>query len=179
MKSGFSTQLIACRPRSSGRVRLRDSHHHTKPLLEDVYLSAEGDDDVKALREGIKLARKLVDTEAFDNFRGKEVYPGAAVRTNEQIDAYIRSSIHSANALTSSCRMGAASDPMAVLDPELRVRGVRGLRVVDASAMPQIIGGQTCAPTLMLAEKAADMILSKRAGASPSVHAVKLAANAV
>eukprot|EP00965_Chrysotila_dentata_P044510 1479818-Pleurochrysis_carterae.AAC.2 len=182
-KSGFTTQLIACRPQSAGRVRLSSAAADAKPLIEDLYLSAANDADIKTLREGIKLGRKMINARAFDEYRGEEVYPGSAVRTDEQIDEYIRGSVHSANALTSSCRMGASSDPMAVLDSQLRVRGVGGLRVADSSAMPHIIGGQTCAPTLMLAEKAAHMMLQQRLGVPTSQYkaagAAKFAAAAV
>ena len=190
MGSGYTTQIVACRPRSVGRVRLRNADALCKPLLERVHLSAE--EDVVTLREGIKLGRKLCSSDSFSNYRTEEIYPGADVTSDEAIDAYIRSSVHSANALTGSCRMGRESDALAVLtltldpspnshpnpgscrmgresdalavlDSELRVRGVGSLRVVDASAMPHIIGGQTCAPTIMMAEKAADMVLAQRA----------------
>jgi len=162
-KPGFTFQLLACRPESRGRVRLRDANPSSKPLVEGLYLSAPGAADLATLREGIKLGRKICKATAFDAFRGEETYPGSAVRSDEDIEQYIRSTIHSANALTSSCRMGSDGDTLAVLDPELRVRGVASLRVVDASAMPQIIGGQTAAPTIMLAEKAADLIVQQRA----------------
>lgn len=163
MQPGFTAQLLACRPKSHGRVRLQSDDPFAKPLLQDLYLSAPGDDDIVTLREGIKLARNLLRSREFDEYRGHEAFPGEEVRSDEQIEQYIRDSVHSANALTSSCRMGAADDPLAVLDSQLRVRGVGALRVVDASAMPQIIGGQTCAPTMMIAEKAADLILGAKA----------------
>jgi len=162
-KSGFTFQVLACRPESEGRIRLRDTSPFSKPVLEGLYLSGKDNADLVTLREGIKLGRELCRASAFDEYRGKELFPGEAVRTDDEIDQYIRSSIHSANALTGSCRMGREDDPLAVLDPELRVRGVRSLRVVDASAMPRIIGGQTAAPTIMLAEKAADMLLADKA----------------
>ena len=96
----------------------------------------------------------------------------SAVQSDDEIDSYVRSTVHSANALTGSCRMGADADTSAVLDPELRVRGVGSLRVIDASAMPHIVGGQTCAPTIMIAEKGADMVLRQRAALkSYSLHA--------
>jgi len=161
-RPGFTFQLLACRPQSRGRVRLRDANPLSKPIVEGLYLSAPDTADLATLREGVKLARKICKARAFDDVRGEEIFPGSAIRSDEEIEQYVRSSIHSANALTSSCRMGSASDPLAVLDSELKVRGVESLRVVDASAMPQIIGGQTGAPTIMLAEKAADLILHQR-----------------
>jgi len=157
---GFSTQVVACRPRSEGRVRLRSADPFAKPIIEGIHLGAA--EDVASLRHGIRLGRQVCAAAAFDEYRGEEVFPGAAVQSDEQIDEYIRSSVHSANALTSSCRMGDPSDPAAVLDSHLRVRGVGGLRVADASAMPRIIGGQTQAPTYMLAERAADILLHAR-----------------
>ena len=160
-KAGYSAQVVACRPKSSGRVRLQSADPLQKPSVENLYLSEPTGADIKALREGIKLGRRVCSSSAFDSVRGEEVYPGVDVRTDEQIDEYIRNTLHSANALTSSCRIGSENDEMAVLDPQLRVRGVRGLRVVDASAIPRIIGGQTAAPTVMVAEKAADMILGQ------------------
>lgn len=160
-RPGFSTQIVACRPKTEGRVRLRSSNPVEKPLIEGLYLDDEA--DLRALRQGIKLGRELCNAPAFDAVRGNEKFPGTQVKTDAQIDDYIRSSLHSANALTSSCRMGAEDDPLAVLDTQLRVRGVKGLRVADASAMPRIIGGQTQAPTYMLAEKASDLILLARA----------------
>ena len=93
----------------------------------------------------------------------RQVYPSPSVQSDAEIDEYVRRTVHSANALTGSCRMGHDNDPNAVLDPEMRVRGIGSLRVIDASAMPHIIGGQTCGPTIMMAEKGADMVLRQRA----------------
>jgi len=160
-KPGFTFQLLACRPTSRGRVQLRDASPLSKPLVEGLYLS-HGEEDLATLRDGVKHARRVCQAAAFDAVRGDEIYPGRDVVSDADIDAYVRSTIHSANALTGSCRMGGAEDPLAVLDPQLRVRGVRKLRVVDASAIPRIPGGQTAAPTIMIAEKAADDILKGR-----------------
>ena len=161
MASGFTTQIIAVRPKSAGSVRLRSADPFAKPLIENVHLNDAA--DVSTLREGIKLGRKMCKSSAFDAYRAEEVYPTSAVQTDEEIEAYIRATVHSGNALVGSCRMGREDDPKAVLDPELRVKGVGSLRVVDASAMPHIVGGQTCAPTIMIAEKGADLVLRQRA----------------
>jgi len=160
-RPGYSFQVVAVRPKTEGCVRLRSADPLAKPKVEGLYLDHVA--DLVALRQGIKISRELCAAKAFDPFRGQERFPGAGVKSDAQVDEYIRSSLHSANALTSSCRMGRADDPNAVLDPELRVRGVAGLRVADASAMPRITGGQTQAPTYALAEKAADLILLGRA----------------
>ena len=119
--------------------------------------------DIATLREGIKLGRKICKESVFDPYRGEEVYPGPAVQTDSEIEEFIRGSVHSGNALIGTCRMGRDDDSHAVLDSELRVRGVGALRVIDASAMPAITGGQTCAPTIMIAEKGADLVLRQRA----------------
>jgi len=177
MQPGYTTQIIAIRPQSAGRVRLRSADPMDKPVLENVHLS--DDADVATLREGIKLGRKLCQCPEFEPYRDAEVYPSAAVQSDDEIDSYVRATVHSANALTGSCRMGHDSDPNAVLDPELRVRGIGSLRVIDASAMPHIIGGQTCAPTIMMAEKGADMVLRQRAALrSYSQHAAAMAQSA-
>ena len=125
------------------------------PHVHSTIHKKEGDDDLKTLREGIKLSRRLHAESAFDEYRGEELYPGPETQTDAQLDEYIRRSLHSANALTSSVRMGTDGP----LDSRFRVRGVRGLRVVDASAMPSIPGGQTAAPVIMMAERAAEFIL--------------------
>jgi len=165
-KPGYTFQLVACRPQAQGRIKLRDASPVSKPVVEGLYLT-KGRADLATLREGVKMARGLCAAKAFDEVRGEELFPGKDVTTDEEIERYVRSTIHSANALTGSCRMGDVTDPMAVLDPQLRVRGVRALRVVDASAIPKITGGQTCAPTMMIAEKAADLILKEKALETP------------
>ena len=99
---------------------------------------------------------------AFDPYRGREIQPGAEVQTDEQIDAFVRAKVESAYHPSCSNRMGSRDDPMAVVDPEARVIGLESLRVVDSSIMPSITTGNLNAPTIMLAEKAADHILGRR-----------------
>merc|ERR1712146_270714 len=91
-----------------------------------------------ALREGIKLARKIVSTQPFDRYRGEEVFPGPSVQSDEDIDNYIRDSIHTSNAVVGTCKMSHDADSMGVVTPDLKVRGVKNLRVIDASVMPKI-----------------------------------------
>ncbi|MGQ4646246.1 GMC oxidoreductase [Lyngbya aestuarii] len=105
---------------------------------------------------GVQLVRKLFHTSAFDEFRGREVAPGADVTSDEALVAYIRETCGTVFHPVGTCKMG--TDPMAVVDAELRVYGVQGLRVVDASIMPTLITGHTNAPTIMIGEKAADLI---------------------
>ncbi|MBW4593000.1 MAG: hypothetical protein KME46_08760 [Brasilonema angustatum HA4187-MV1] len=112
--------------------------------------------DVQKLVAGITLMRKLFHRSAFDEFRGEEVAPGADVTSDEALVAYIRETCNTMYHPVGTCKMGI--DPMAVVDPELRVYGVEGLRVVDASIMPTLTTGNTNAPTIMISEKAADLI---------------------
>jgi choline dehydrogenase len=107
------------------------------------------------------LTREIFSQHAFDRYRGREIQPGKDVQTDEQIDAFIRAKVESAYHPSCSCKMGSAQDPMAVVDPETRVRGIQALRVVDSSIMPSITTGNLNAPTIMLAEKAADHILGR------------------
>ncbi len=112
--------------------------------------------DVQKLVAGVKLMRQLFDNSAFDEFRGEEIAPSAQVQSDAALVAYIRAYCNTGYHFVGTCKMGTA--PMAVVDPELRVHGVEGLRVVDASIMPTLITGHTNAPTIMIGEKAADLI---------------------
>src|SRR5207302_11081081 len=114
--------------------------------------------DREERRACVRLTREIFAQPAFDRFRGREIQPGAGVETDEQIDAFIRDKAESAFHPSSTCRMGRVTDPRAVVDPQLRVIGVEALRVVDSSIMPSITTGNLNAPTIMLAEKAADHI---------------------
>ncbi|MBV8741726.1 MAG: choline dehydrogenase, partial [Sinobacteraceae bacterium] len=105
--------------------------------------------------------REMFAQQAFDRYRGREIQPGSDVQSDEQIDQWVRAHVESAYHPSCSCRMGAADDPLAVVDPSTRVRGLGGLRVVDSSIMPTITNGNLNAPTIMLAEKAADHILGR------------------
>src|ERR1700689_1389198 len=110
------------------------------------------------MRACLRLTREIFAQAAFDPYRGRELQPGSGVQTDAQIDAFIRQHVQSAYHPSCSCRMGSVDDPMAVVDPHTRVIGVEALRVVDSSIMPSITNGNLNAPTIMLAEKAADMI---------------------
>jgi len=151
---GYSFQSIVARAKSRGRVSIASSNTHTKPVIDGGYLSHPA--DLATLREGIKLNRRLGGTSEWGEYLGKEVFPGTHVQTDEQIDEYIRNSIHTSNALTGTCKMGTEED--AVVGSDLRVKGVNGVRVCDSSIIPVIMGGQTATPTVMIAERAASMI---------------------
>jgi len=124
------------------------------PLIEPNYLSHESEVDTLAF--GIDLARRIAAAGPFDRYRGKELLPGASVTSRAEIAAYIRNAVETVYHPVGTCKMG--SDAMAVVDSSLRVRGIEGLRVADASVMPHVPSGNTNAPTFMVAEKAADMI---------------------
>lgn len=167
---GYTVQTVAIRAKSRGTVRLASSNTHVKPVIDGGYLSNAA--DLATLREGIKLGRKLCSRPEWGDFLGEEVYPGKSVQTDQEIEEYIKNSLHTANALTGTCKMGTGSD--AVVTPELEVIGVKGLRVADSSVIPIITGGQTGTPTVMVAARAADFIRggikAKAAGvATPTV----------
>jgi choline dehydrogenase-like flavoprotein len=154
---GFSFQSVAVRPKSRGCVRLASADPDAKPIVTTNYLTAE--EDFATIREGIRLGRKLASQAAFKAHCGPEIFPGTHVQTDKELDAYISDSVHTANALVGTCRMGRTDDPLAVVDPEMNVIGVRNLRVCDSSIMPKLPGAQCGACTIMMAERAADNIL--------------------
>lgn len=166
---GYTFQCVAIRAKSKGRIRLASSNSHVKPMVDGGYLS--NPDDVRTLREGIKLGRQLGNRPEWSEFLGQEVYPGPAVLTDAEIDDYIKNTVHTANALTGTCKMGIDDD--CVVGPDLKVIGVNGLRVADSSVIPFIPGGQTGTPTVMIAERAAKMILKS----SPVVAKVEIFKN--
>ena len=151
---GFTGLVTLTHPQNIGSVRLRSTNPKDAPLIRMNYLQSQS--DVEKLIAGVKLIRQLFHDAAFDEFRDKEVAPGADVQSNTAIEAYIREVCSTVYHPVSTCKMG--TDSMAVVDPELRVRGVEGLRVVDASIMPTLTTGHTNAPTLMIGEKGADLI---------------------
>ena len=151
---GFTGLVCLTHPQNIGSVSLGSRDPEGAPVIQMNYLQSES--DVQKLVAGIKLIRNLFHSSAFDEFRGKEVAPGAEVTSDEALVAYIREVCGTVFHPVGTCKMG--TDPMAVVDPELRVYGVEGLRVVDASIMPTLITGHTNAPTIMIGEKAADLI---------------------
>ena len=158
-KDGFSIHVCQLRPESRGRVGLASADPFADPAIFANYLATE--EDRRALREGFKMVREVAGQKALLAIRGEEVEPGPSVQTDEEIDAFIRKNAETIYHPVGTCRMGAAGDPMAVVDAELKVQGLAGLRVIDASVMPTLVGGNTNAGTIMVAEKAADMILGK------------------
>ncbi|HEX4198438.1 MAG TPA: choline dehydrogenase [Caulobacteraceae bacterium] len=158
-KDGFSIHVCQLRPESRGRIGLASADPFADPAIFPNYLSAE--EDRRALREGVKMVRDVANQKALTAIRGDEVEPGVLVQTDADIDEWIRQSAETIYHPVGTCRMGAAGDAMAVVDGALQVQGLSGLRVVDASVMPTLVGGNTNAGTIMIAEKAADMITGK------------------
>jgi choline dehydrogenase len=153
----FGLHMCALRPESRGFVSLKSADPNDTPLIQPNSLSAEA--DLVTLREAVRIARRVVAQPAFDAYRGEELNPGADARTDDEIDDFIRRTAITIYHPVGTARMG--NDPMAVVDSSLRVRGIEGLRVVDASVMPTLIGGNTNAPVMMIAEKASDLILGR------------------
>ncbi|WP_415454040.1 choline dehydrogenase [Azorhizobium caulinodans] len=158
---GFQAHVGPMRSKSRGWVRLssRDAREH--PRIFFNYLGHE--DDIAEMRACVRLTREIFAQAAFDPYRGREIQPGAGVTSDEAIDAFIREKVESAYHPSCSCRMGRADDPMAVVTPDTKVIGVEGLRVVDSSIMPSVTTGNLNAPTIMIGEKASDIILGKPA----------------
>jgi choline dehydrogenase len=151
---GFTSTACLTHPQSRGSVTLRSTDSKDSPCIRMNYLQSKS--DLQKLVIGIKIIRQLFHSTVFDEFRGEEVAPGTHVTSDEALQAYVREVVDSVWHPVGTCKMG--TDLMAVVDPELRVHGVEGLRVVDASIMPTITTGNTNAPTIMIGEKAADLI---------------------
>ena len=153
---GFQAHVGPMRSKSRGHVRLASREPREAPKILFNYMSHP--DDLAEMRACVRLTREIFAQRAFDPYRGREIQPGEDVVTDEAIDAFMRAKVESAYHPSCTCRMGARDDPMAVVDPEARVIGVESLRVVDSSIMPSITTGNLNAPTIMIAEKAADHV---------------------
>jgi len=153
---GFQAHVGPMRSKSRGWVRLASANPRDKPRILFNYLSDP--DDLVEMRACVRLTREIFAQASFDRYRGREIQPGKEVNTDAEIDAFIRAKVESAYHPSCSCKMGSPQDPMAVVAPDTRVYGLEGLRVVDSSIMPSVTTGNLNAPTIMLAEKAADHI---------------------
>jgi choline dehydrogenase len=151
---GYTLHACALRPLSRGHLSLRSSRPEDAPRICPGYLSEPH--DLEVLLEAVRLSRQILQARAFKPFRGAEVYPGEAVTSSPDLEAMLRRKAETIYHPVGTCRMG--SDADAVVDCQLRVQGVEALRVVDASVMPRLVGGNTNAPTIMIAEKAADLV---------------------
>jgi len=155
---GYSCHVCLLRPRSRGSLRLASADPQVAPLIDPAFL--QDPDDVRRLVHGFKLTRELLSQPALARHGGRESAASAEARSDAQIEQFIRHHADTIYHPVGTCRMG--PDEGAVVDARLRVHGVSGLRVVDASIMPSVVGGNTNAPSMMIAEKAADMIREDR-----------------
>lgn len=154
---GFGVHINCAKPDSIGELKLASADPSAQPLIDQNYLAEER--DLRVMRRGVQIAREVFQQSAFDRYRGVEMDPGPEVRSDAEIDNYIRTQSDADYHSCGTCKMGV--DSMAVVDPELRVRGLQGLRVVDASVMPRLVSGNTNMATIMIAEKAADLIAGR------------------
>ncbi len=154
---GFQVHIGHNKPKSRGWVRAISDNPGDAPQIQFNYL--QHPDDIAGFRACVRLTREIIGQPAMDAYRGPEIQPGAHVKTDEQIDAFVRQAAESAYHPSCTCKMG--TDDKAVVDPELKARGLDGLRVVDASVFPTITNGNLNAPTIMVAERAADLILGQ------------------
>jgi choline dehydrogenase len=156
---GFQAHVGPMRSKSRGWVRLASGNPFEKPHIQFNYLSEP--DDWTEMRACVRLTREIFAQPAFDQYRGREIQPGAGVQTDAEIDAFIRAKVESAYHPSCTCKIGGIEDRMAVVDSQARIHGLEALRVVDSSIMPSVTTGNLNAPTIMLAEKAADHILGR------------------
>ncbi|MEH6702936.1 GMC family oxidoreductase, partial [Parasphingorhabdus sp.] len=154
---GYTLHICDLLPKSRGYISLKSSDPMADPLIQPGYLADP--DDLKTIIAAFKIGRRILDAPAMAAHSAAEVHPGPSVQTDDEIAAFIRDTAETIYHPTGTCRMGA--DAESVVDASLRVRGISGLRVVDASIMPSLVAGNTNAPTMMIAENAADMILGK------------------
>ena len=158
---GYQVHVGPNKPRSRGYVKVRSATPSEQPEIRFNYLQHK--DDVEAWRRVIRLTREIMEQPALEQYRGPEIQPGKHIRSDAEIDAWVRQSVESAYHPSCTCKIGADDDPMAVLDPQCRIRGLQSIRVVDSSIFTTITNGNLNVPTIMAAEKAADMILGHQA----------------
>lgn len=166
---GYTVHACFLRPRSRGRITLASGSASDKARIEANYLSDEEGFDLKMMVECARISRDVLAQKAFAPYRGEPIHPSRNDCSDEELADFIRAKAESVYHPIGTCRMG--SDDAAVVDPQLRVRGVDGLRVIDASVMPQLIGGNTNAPTIMIAERASDLITGRSRSQPAAQHA--------
>lgn len=158
---GFGVNSILLRPKSRGSVNIASSNPYDAPLIDTNFLAEE--DDINTLLRGMRIARQILQSPEMGKYQAKEILPGKSTDSDDELRAYIRSMTSAVHHPGGTCRMG--TDANSVVDGELKVRGIAGLRVVDASIFPRVVSGNTNAPAVMVAEKAADIILGRPAPA--------------
>jgi choline dehydrogenase len=155
-EDGLTLAVVLLRPKSSGTVLLRTANPLDPPAIDPRYLTDSGGEDVKGLLQGLRLARRVLAQEPLAGLVAAELLPGKDAQSDEALIAHIRATSQTLYHPVATCRMG--TDPLAVVDPDLRVRGVERLRIVDASVMPRLPSGHTNWPTVMIAERAAELV---------------------
>jgi choline dehydrogenase len=162
---GFQVHVGHNKPKSRGAVTIQSADPTVPPKIQFNYL--QHPDDIEGFRACVRLTREIIEQAAFDEYRDDEIQPGVAVQTDEEIDTFVRQAVESAYHPSCSCKMG--EDELAVVNSNTQVHGIAGLRVVDSSIFPTIPNGNLNAPTIMVAEKAADIILGHDAASVPDV----------
>lgn len=158
--SGITLNSYTVRPRARGTVRLRSSDPADRPLVDPNFLGHP--EDLKTSVEGVKISCEIFRQPALQKYIRRMRFPADSVKSQADFEAYARQYGRTSYHPTCSCRMGADTDPLAVVDPRLRVRGIDGLRICDSSIMPSLVGSNTNAPTIMIGEKAADLVRGNR-----------------
>jgi choline dehydrogenase len=158
-KNGYTLHVCALRPESTGTIRLKSPSPKEHPLIDANYLAAAK--DLETLKAGVKVGRDILAQSGMDPYRAGEMEPGPAAKSDAELEQWIRARCETIYHPVGSCKMGPDNDPMAVVDHECKVRGITGLRVVDASVMPSLVGGNTNAPTIMIAERVASYMQGK------------------
>jgi choline dehydrogenase len=153
---GFTLAVVLLQPRSSGTVTLRSADPLDPPAIDPRYLTDPEGEDARTLLHGLRLARRVVEQEPLSRFVSSEMLPGAQAQTDDDLTAHLQALSQTLYHPAATCRMGI--DELAVVDPRLRVRGLEGLRVVDASVIPRLPSGHTNWPTVMIAERAAELV---------------------
>ncbi len=157
-KNGYSLHVCALRPESKGTIRLASKDPKQHPLIDANYLAERKDLDT--LVAGVKMGREIMAQSGLDPYRDGEFTPGAGVRSDAELAQWVRAKCETIYHPVGSCKMGPSTDPTAVVDSQCRVHGLEGLRVIDASVMPSLVGGNTNAPTIMIAERVAAFMQS-------------------
>ena len=161
MRRGYGILVGLLRPKSRGEVHIASIDPRDAPLIDPRFLSDPN--DIAPIAKGVEIARTLLGASAFADLHSTELLPGSEIRRPSDLEDFIRQNCVTVHHPVGTCRMG--SDDGSATDPALRVRGLDGLRVADASVMPRLIGGNTAAAVIMIAEKASDFILNRPAPA--------------
>jgi choline dehydrogenase len=166
-RHGFVLHVGLLRPATRGRIELASADPGARPVLHPNFVQDRA--DVDALIAGLKEARRIISMPALARYSGAEVSPGPAIKSDADLEAFIRANVATTYHPVGTCKMGPQHDPMAVVDARLKVHGLLGLRVADASIMPDIIGGNTSAPSMMIGERAAKFVIEDMKGATANV----------